>query len=215
MSMQRPNSAQTANAEPTKPEESGRGRRGFGGKPDSGPKAKFNQLTPYLLEHKGALVVAVILSLIGAGASLALACDFIIASTESSLIEAFVNIGLVLDSGSSFFLPRLVGKQKAFEIATLGEKISASQAFEWGMVNRLVEPTELEAETDKIALRYAQSATKAIGLMKRMLNKSFNSSLEEMLEAEKYCQEIAGNSEDYREGVNSFNEKRKPEFKGR
>jgi 2-(1,2-epoxy-1,2-dihydrophenyl)acetyl-CoA isomerase len=151
----------------------------------------------------------------GAGASLALACDFIIASTESSLIEAFVNIGLVLDSGSSFFLPRLVGKQKAFEIATLGEKISASQAFEWGMVNRLVEPTELEAETEKIAFKYAKSATKAIGLMKRMLNKSFNSSLEEMLEAEKYCQEIAGNSEDYREGVNSFNEKRKPEFKGR
>ncbi|MFN4084139.1 MAG: enoyl-CoA hydratase-related protein [Bacteroidia bacterium] len=150
----------------------------------------------------------------GAGCSLALACDMIVASENASLIEVFINVGLVLDSGSSYFLPRLVGSAKAFELATMGSKVTATQAFEWGMVNRVVKPEELDAETDKIAQYYAAAPTKAIGLMKKMLNKSFNSSLDEMLEYEAYCQEIAGRSNDYKEGVSAFNEKRKPEFKG-
>ncbi len=150
----------------------------------------------------------------GAGASLALACDMIIASEEAALLEAFVNIGLVLDSGSSYFLPRLVGRQKAFEIAALGDKVTAKQALTLGLVNQVVPASELDAATDAVVSRFANSATKAVGLIKRMLNRSFESSLDQMLEQEMYCQEIAGNSKDYQEGVAAFNEKRKPQFTG-
>ena len=150
----------------------------------------------------------------GAGCSLALACDFVVASEKASLIEVFINVGLVLDSGSSYFLPRVVGSNRAFELATMGNKVSAQQALEWGMVNRVVTPEALDEEVDKIVAYYRSAPTKAIGLMKNMLNKSFNSDLEEMLQYEAYCQEIAGNSNDYREGVTAFVEKRNPEFKG-
>ncbi|NBV13280.1 MAG: 2-(1,2-epoxy-1,2-dihydrophenyl)acetyl-CoA isomerase [Sphingobacteriia bacterium] len=150
----------------------------------------------------------------GAGASLAMACDMIIASTDAALLQAFVNIGLVPDSGSSFFLPRLVGRQKAFEIAALGDKINAQQAFDLGLINYLVSPEELDAQVLLYSKRFAAAATKAVGLIKRMLNRSFESTLDDMLEMEKYCQEIAGNSNDYREGVAAFNEKRKPLFTG-
>lgn len=150
----------------------------------------------------------------GAGCSLALSCDMIIASESASLIEVFVNVGLVLDSGSSYFLPRLIGSARAFELATLGSKVSASQAEQWGMVNKVVKPEELDAEVEKLANHYALAPTKAIGLMKKMLNKSFNADLDTMLEYEAYCQEIAGRSNDYQEGVSAFVEKRKPSFKG-
>jgi 2-(1,2-epoxy-1,2-dihydrophenyl)acetyl-CoA isomerase len=151
----------------------------------------------------------------GAGCSLALASDFIIASENASLIEVFINVGLVLDSGSSFFLPRLVGSARAFEMSTMGSKISAKQAFEWGMVNRCVPAEQLDEETRIVAEYYANAPTKAIGLMKKMLNKSFNSSLETMLETETFSQEIAGISADNKEGVAAFNEKRKPNFTGK
>ena len=150
----------------------------------------------------------------GAGCSLALASDFIIASENASLIEVFINVGLVLDSGSSFFLPRLVGSARAFELSTMGSKVSATQALEWGMINRCVSADKLDEETKLITDYYANAPTKAIGLMKKMLNKSFNSDLETMLEYEAYCQETAGSSADNKEGVAAFNEKRKPQFKG-
>ena len=150
----------------------------------------------------------------GAGCSMALASDMIIASENASLIEVFINVGLVLDSGSSYFLPRIVGSARAFELATMGKKVKASQALEWGMVNRVVKHEDLDAEALKIAEYYANAPTKAIGLMKKMLNKSFQSDLDTMLQYEAYCQEISGRSADYKEGVSAFNEKRKPEFKG-
>lgn len=150
----------------------------------------------------------------GAGCSLALASDFIVASEKASLIEVFINVGLVLDSGSSYFLPRLVGSNRAFELSTMGNKVSAQQALEWGMVNRVVTPEELDSTVAEIADYYAKAPTKSIGLMKKMLNKSFHSDLETMLQYEAYCQEIAGSSADNKEGVTAFNEKRKPVFKG-
>lgn len=150
----------------------------------------------------------------GAGCSLALACDLIVASNKASLIEVFVNVGLVLDSGSSYFLPRLIGSARAFELATMGTKVTARQALEWGMVNRVVEPENLDLEVEKLCEYYVNAPTKAIGLMKKMLNKSFHSDLNTMLQYEAYCQEIAGNSQDYKEGVEAFNQKRKPLFTG-
>jgi len=150
----------------------------------------------------------------GAGCSLALACDMIIASENSSLIEVFINIGLVLDSGSSWFLPRAVGLAKAFELATMGTKVTAEQALQLGMVNKVVPIAELDKAVKEVADYYANAPTKAIALIKKMLNKSTHSDLETMLEYEAFCQQIAGNSADYKEGVQAFVEKRKPDFKG-
>ncbi|HYV95095.1 MAG TPA: enoyl-CoA hydratase-related protein [Chitinophagales bacterium] len=150
----------------------------------------------------------------GAGCSLALACDVIIAAEEASMTEIFINVGLVLDSGSSYFLPRIVGSARAFELATTGRKISAKEAFDFGIVNKVVPLNQLDAAVEEVATYYANAPTKAIGLMKKMLNKSFHSDLDTMLDYEAYCQEIAGNSADNKEGVGAFLEKRKPNFKG-
>ena len=151
----------------------------------------------------------------GAGCSLALASDIIVASEEAKLIEVFINVGLVLDSGSSYFLPRLVGSARAFEMSTMGTRVSAQQAFEWGMINKVVPAAELDEAVAGYTAYYSQAPTKAIAMMKKMLNKSFHSDLDTMLEYEAFCQELAGRSEDYKEGVKAFNEKRKPEFKGK
>jgi 2-(1,2-epoxy-1,2-dihydrophenyl)acetyl-CoA isomerase len=150
----------------------------------------------------------------GAGCSLALACDALIASTDASLIEVFINIGLVPDSGSSYFLPRLVGTLKAFELCTLGSKVSAEEALRLGLVNQVVAPDQLDEVTYALAARYAAAPTKSIGLIKQMLNKASTSTLDEVLDYEAYCQQIAGESEDYKEGVQAFLEKRKPQFRG-
>lgn len=151
----------------------------------------------------------------GAGCSLALASDIIVAAENASLIEVFVNVGLVLDSGSSYFLPRIVGSNRAFELSTMGSKVPAQKALEWGMVNVVVPAEQLDEAVGRYTVYYAQAPTKAIALMKKMLNKSFHSDLDTMLDYEAYCQKIAGDSEDYQEGVTAFNEKRKPAFKGK
>jgi 2-(1,2-epoxy-1,2-dihydrophenyl)acetyl-CoA isomerase len=150
----------------------------------------------------------------GAGCSLALACDVIVAAEEATLIEVFINIGLVPDSGSAYFLPRLVGTAKAFELCSMGNKVKAAEALQLGLVNKVVPMDQLDAAVREYTTYYAAAPTKAIGLIKKMLNKSHNTTLDEMLDYEAYCQEIAGSSGDYKEGVAAFLEKRKPVFKG-
>lgn len=151
----------------------------------------------------------------GAGCSIALACDIIVAAEEASLIEVFVNIGLVPDSGSSYFLPRLVGMTKAFELCSTGKKITGREALELGLVNKAVKLEGLDAAVKEYTDYYAQAPTHAIGLLKKMLNKSATSNLEEMLGYEAYLQEIAGRTHDHQEGVAAFLEKRKPAFLGK
>ena len=125
----------------------------------------------------------------GAGCSLALACDALVASTEASLIEVFINIGLVPDSGSSWFLPRLVGTLKAFELCALGSKVSAEEALRLGLVSQVVSPEVLDEATYALAARYASAPTKSIGLLKQMLNKAGAATLDEMLDYEAHCQQ--------------------------
>jgi 2-(1,2-epoxy-1,2-dihydrophenyl)acetyl-CoA isomerase len=151
----------------------------------------------------------------GAGCSIALACDMIVASEEAALIEVFINIGLVPDSGSSYFLPRLVGRAKAFELCSMGNKVKANEALQLGLVNKVAPADELDTIVKEYADYFAQAPTKSIGLIKRMLEKSATSTLDQMLEYEAYCQEIAGTSHDYKEGVAAFLEKRKPTFSGK
>jgi 2-(1,2-epoxy-1,2-dihydrophenyl)acetyl-CoA isomerase len=151
----------------------------------------------------------------GAGCSLALACDMRIMSSSAKLIEVFIRIGLVPDSGSHWFLPRLAGMARAFEYAATGRDIGAEEAERVGLVNRVVPPAELEAETMALAKTLAQAPTRAIGLIKRTLNSAATSDLNSLLEYEAVMQEIASRTEDHREGVAAFLEKRPARFTGK
>ncbi|RLQ97417.1 enoyl-CoA hydratase-related protein [Falsibacillus albus] len=150
----------------------------------------------------------------GAGFSLALACDFRIASENASFLEAFIHVGLIPDSGNLFYLPRLVGHAKALELAVLGEKVKADKALELGLVTKLFPAATWEDEVERFAEKLSSMPTKAIGLIKRYLYQSWDTELHEMLEKEAYAQKIAGQSEDHQEGLKAFMEKRKPVFKG-
>jgi 2-(1,2-epoxy-1,2-dihydrophenyl)acetyl-CoA isomerase len=151
----------------------------------------------------------------GAGMSIALACDMRIMADTARLIEVFIRIGLVPDSGSHWFLPRLVGMAKAFEYAALGQDISAAEAERVGLVNKVVPAGELETTTMDLARQLAKAPTRAIGLIKRTLNKAMTTDLDSLLDYEAIIQETASQTDDHKEGVAAFLEKRPAQFKGR
>lgn len=150
----------------------------------------------------------------GAGANIALACDVVIADEKASFIQAFSLIGLIPDSAGTFFLPRLIGFQKASALAMLGDKVSAKEAERIGMIYKFVPSEEFDNTIKSIAAKMANLPTKALGLIKRTFNKSLTNNLEEQLALESKNQITAAGSDDYAEGVSAFIEKRKPEFKG-
>jgi 2-(1,2-epoxy-1,2-dihydrophenyl)acetyl-CoA isomerase len=150
----------------------------------------------------------------GAGCSLALAADLRVASEHAKFIEVFINVGLIPDSGSSYFLPRLVGHARAMELCCTGRPVDAEEALALGLVNTVVPADELAAATAKLAAKIAAMPARAVALTKRLLSSSMNRSLDEQLEAEAFAQETAGLTEDHMEGVVAFLEKRKPSFKG-
>jgi 2-(1,2-epoxy-1,2-dihydrophenyl)acetyl-CoA isomerase len=151
----------------------------------------------------------------GAGCSIALACDLRIASDKARFLLAFVRVGLVPDSGASFLLPRLVGLSKALEMAFLGDEVGAEEALRLGLVNRVVPPEELESATRELASRLAKGPTKAIGLAKRAMNRALTMDLESLLEYETFGQQIAGATDDHKEGIAAFTEKRTASFSGK
>ena len=150
----------------------------------------------------------------GAGANIALACDIVVATENASFIQAFSKIGLVPDSAGTFFLPRLIGFQKASALMFLGDKVTATEAAQMGMIFKVFAEENFQEEVNKLATTLAQMPTKALGLTKRLLNQSMNNNLDQQLAMESDLQIEASSSNDYNEGVTAFVEKRKPEFKG-
>ncbi|WP_026575073.1 enoyl-CoA hydratase-related protein [Bacillus sp. UNC438CL73TsuS30] len=178
-------------------------------------REKYGPMIKQIYQCEKPIIAAVNGIAAGAGFSLALACDFRILSERASFLNAFIHIGLIPDSGNSYFLTRLVGEAKALEISILGEKIPADQALALGLANKVVSSDNWEAEVTQFADRIAALPTKAIGLIKRTIKAAGEESFIDYLEEEAQGQRIAGLTKDAREGVQAFMEKRKPTFIGK
>ena len=175
----------------------------------------YNELILAMRGLEKPIVAAVNGVAAGAGANIALACDFVIAAENASFIQAFAKIGLVPDNGGTFFLPRLVGMARATQLAMLAEKLTAAQALEWGMIYRVVPAAELMATAGEFARMLATQPTRGLGLIKRALNAAWDNDLAAQLGVEAELQREAGRTADYLEGVRAFQQKRAPKFVGR
>jgi 2-(1,2-epoxy-1,2-dihydrophenyl)acetyl-CoA isomerase len=151
----------------------------------------------------------------GAGANLALACDIVIAAKSGSFIQAFCKLGLVPDAGGTYFLPRLVGHARSLGLSLLGEKLSAEQAAQWGLIWQCVDDAELPAATERLLAHFAQAPTRGLAAIKEALQASAANSLPAQLDVERDLQRMLGNGDDYREGVAAFAAKRPPRFNGK
>lgn len=151
----------------------------------------------------------------GAGANIALACDIVIAAKSASFIQAFAKIGLLPDSGGTYFLPRLVGSARAMGLALLGDKLSAEEAAEWGLIWQCVDDAQLPAVVDKLLQQLAQAPTRGLAAIKQALHAAGGNTLAAQLDLERDLQRTLGMSDDYREGIAAFTAKRPPHFSGR
>jgi 2-(1,2-epoxy-1,2-dihydrophenyl)acetyl-CoA isomerase len=184
----------------------------------SGPSALeawYNPLIRRLRRLEKPVVCAVNGVAAGAGANVALACDIVLASRSASFVQAFVRIGLVPDAGGSYALPRLVGMARARALAMLGDRLSAAQAAEWGLIWRVVEDDALMSEATALARHLATQPTRALALIKQALNASAGNTLDQQLDLERDLQKEAAATEDFREGIAAFLAKRPPRFVGR
>lgn len=177
-------------------------------------KEQFNPVIQLIRTLEKPVVAAVNGIAAGAGANIALCCDVVVASESASFIQAFSKIGLIPDSGGTYFLPRLIGWQKASALMLLGEKVTAQEADKIGMIYKVFKNEDFEQASKIIALQLAQMPTRALWLTKKALNNSFANTLEQQLRTEDFLQKQAASTWDFREGVQAFLQKREPNYKG-
>jgi len=189
---------------------------GDGPMPDIGEfvRASYNPMIRAIRGLEKPVICAVNGVAAGAGANLAFACDLTLAAEEASFVESFARLGLIPDTSGTFFVPRLVGVQRATGMFFLGEKMSATKAKEWGLIWDVVPLAQLHETALTLAKSLASQATRGFGLTKRALNASLSNSLDEQLEVEADAMQEAGRTADYEEGVRAFLEKRKPVYRG-
>lgn len=176
---------------------------------------QFNPVIQLIQQLQKPVIAAVNGVAAGAGANIALACDLVVAASSATFIQAFSKIGLIPDSGGTYFLPRLIGRQRATAIMMLGDKISAEQAEEWGMIYKSFEDTSFYAQVEQLASTLSAMPTKALAYTKKALQSSAENNLETQLRVEDKLQQQAAASADFQEGVLAFIEKRKPVFTGK
>ena len=178
-------------------------------------EAHYNPLIRSIRALRKPVIAAVNGVAAGAGANLALAADIVIAARSATFIESFARIGLVPDSGGTWMLPRLIGNARAVGLTLLAQPLTAQQALEWGAIWNVVDDGALRAECDKLAATLSNAPTLGLGEIKRALNVSWTNDLDEQLDLERDLQRKLGASDDYREGVEAFRNKRAPNFGGR
>ncbi|HET6527863.1 MAG TPA: enoyl-CoA hydratase-related protein [Balneolaceae bacterium] len=178
-------------------------------------RGSYNPIIKAIRYLEKPVVCAVNGTAAGAGANIVFACDIVLASNDAIFIQSFSKIGLIPDSGGTFFLPRLAGLQRTNAMYLLDEKITSQKAVEMGLIYQAIDASELMNEALKTCQKLASLPTKGFALYKRAINQSFTNTLDEQLEVEADLQTKAGKTQDYYEGVQAFLEKRKPEFKGK
>ena len=174
-----------------------------------------NRLIPLVLETQLPIVCSVRGWTVGMGAQIALAADFTVTSRDARWWYPFLSRGFTPDSGSTWLLPRIVGRARARELLILGRQLSGAEAAEWGMAHAAVDDAELDAAADELAVRLAEGPTVAIGLTKSLLNASYSQSLAQQLVDEAFAMELSSRSPDFREGLAAFSLRRPPSFEGR
>ncbi len=193
-----------------------RDRNPDGGKVDFAESLdkNYNRLVRTLRSIEMPVIAAVNGVAAGAGANIALCADFVIASRSANFVQAFVHIGLVPDCGGTYFLPRLIGRARTAGLSMLGDKLTAETAAEWGLIWKCVDDDQVVGEAQALASHLATRPTKALALIRRALDASFDNTLDEQLDLERDLQTVATQTDDFREGVKAFLEKRPAEFKG-